>query len=631
MNGVRVFRQWVTKGCVLLLLLGWSCVVVSAERPNIVWITTEDNSPDWLRLYEPSGAPMPAVERLAEHGLTFEAAYANSPVCSAARSTLLLGCYGPRLSTHYHRAVKKAELPEQMKPYPLYFREAGYYTANCSKTDYNIVETVAIWDACSPRASYRNRKAGQPFFQVWSLHETHESRTHAKFDEKAAAAYVSKPEEMTVFPYHPDTALFRQSYAHYLDQHRETDKRIGAFIDQLAADELLEDTIVFFFGDHGGVLPRSKGYAYESGLRVPLVVSVPQKWQHLFPAPAGSRITGCVSFVDFAATAMKLAGLEPPAHMDGVPFLGAGVTLEAVNRRDTVIGYADRFDEKMDMVRTLRKGRYKYMRNYQPYYPDGVFNAYRYKQAIYREWFRLAEAGGLREPQRAFFERRAPEALYDLERDPHETVNLAQDPAYRTMLESMRLELRETLQAMPDLSFYPEAVLAREALANPVEFGENHREQIRALSELADLQCIDFQEAREGIADAVRSSCPWTRYWGWMVAAAFGGEAQVLVSEAKETLLNDSEPFVRLRALEFLAAFEPLTMVGPLSDMIRETACSLEQLTFLQTAAWLQLIEPAVRFEVEADDLQSGSVLMNTLLSSRLDYLKTAGRSASVP
>ena len=626
-----MYTRWsVVRSVLLLQLLGCSGVVGATERPNIVWITTEDNSPDWLRLYEPGGAPMPNVERLAEQGLTFEAAYANSPVCSAARSTLLLGCYGPRVSTHYHRALTKAALAEPLKPYPLYFREAGYYTANCSKTDYNIIESAAIWDESSNRASYRNREAGQPFFQVWSLHETHESRTHATFDKKADAAYVSKPEQMKVFPYHPDTALFRKLYAHYLDQHRETDRRIGGFLDQLVADGLMEETIVFIFGDHGGVLPRSKGYAYESGLRVPLVVSVPKKWQHLFPAPAGSRIQGCVSFVDFAATAMKLAGLEPPAHMDGTPFLGAGVTLEEVNRRDTVIGYADRFDEKMDMVRTLRKGRFKYIRNYQPYYPDGVFNAYRYKQACYREWFRLATAGELNEVQRAFFEQRAPEALYDLESDPHETVNLAQDPAYRAIAKSMRIELREALQAMPDLSFYPEAVLARKALADPVAFGEARRHQIRALSELADLQCIDFQAASGELANAIQSSCSMTRYWGWMGAAAFGSEAQAWVPEAKEALANDTDPLVRLRALEFLAQLEPLEMVVPLTEMIKQTTCSMEQLTFLQTAAWLQLIEPAVRFDVGEKDLRSGSKLMETLLSIRLDYLSTAGRSAAI-
>jgi arylsulfatase A-like enzyme len=573
---------------------------------------------------------MPNVERLAEKGLTFEAAYANSPVCSAARTTLLLGCYGPRVSTHYHRALTKAALAEPLKPYPLYFREAGYYTANCSKTDYNIVESAAIWDESSTRASYRNREAGQPFFQVWNLHETHESRTHATFDKKADAAYISKPEQMTVFPYHPDTELFRKLYAHYLDQHREADRQMGRFLDHLAADGLMDDTIVFVFGDHGGVLPRSKGYSYESGLRVPLVVSVPQNWQHLFPAPAGSRIQGCVSFVDFAATVMKLAGLEPPEHMDGTPFLGAGITLKEVNQRDTVIGYSDRFDEKMDMVRTLRKGRYKYIRNYQPYYPDGVFNAYRYKQACYREWFRLAEAGALNEVQRAFFERRAPEALYDLESNPHETVNLAQHPAYRAIAESMRVELREALQAMPDLSFYPEAVLAREALADPIAFGEAHRKQIRALSELADLQCIDFQEACGELAAAIQSSCPLTRYWGWMGAAAFGSKAQVWVPEAKEALANDTDPLVRLRALEFLAQLEPLEMVVPLTEMIKQTPCAMEQLTFLQTAAWLQLIEPVVRFDLGEEDLRSGSKLMETLLSIRLDYVSTAGRSAAV-
>jgi len=201
------------------------------------------------------------------------------------------------------------------------------------------------------------------------------------------------------------------------------DAAIGEFIKQLEADELMDDTFIFHYGDHGGVLPGSKGYAHNDGLQVAMVVYVPKNWQHLVPAKRGSRIDGFVEFVDLSATVLNLAGAEMPAGIDGRPFLGKGVVLGELNSRDTTIGYAERFDEKYDTFRFLRKGRYTYWRSYQPFNFDGLHNYYRYKQPAFREWRDLARAGKLSAAQSAFFEPRPPECLFDIEKDPHE-VNL---------------------------------------------------------------------------------------------------------------------------------------------------------------------------------------------------------------
>ncbi|MCA9067192.1 MAG: sulfatase-like hydrolase/transferase, partial [Planctomycetaceae bacterium] len=173
-------------------------------------------------------------------------------------------------------------------------------------------------------------------------------------------------------PYHPDTATFRYTYARYLDRIMDMDRQIGAVVDELTKDGLLEETFIFYFGDHGGVLPRGKGYAYESGLHVPLVVRIPDKWKQLVDATPGSRVNGFVSFIDFGPTVLNLAGVAVPEQMDGRPFLGQGVVGSEVEKRDEVFGYADRFDEKYDLVRTLRKGRFEYVRSFQPFNFDGL-------------------------------------------------------------------------------------------------------------------------------------------------------------------------------------------------------------------------------------------------------------------
>ena len=180
---------------------------------------------------------------------------------------------------------------------------------------------------------------------------------------------TTDPHQIPVQPCHPDTELFRYTNAYYRDLHLKVDGEIAAFLEQLETDGLMEDTIIFYYGDHGGVLPGSKGYINERGLQVPMVVYVPEKWQHLLPVEVGSRVDGFVQFIDLGPTVLNLAGVEIPAQVDGRPFLGKGVTRVELNSRDITFSYADRFDEKSDFVRAVRKGNLKYHRNYLPLQP----------------------------------------------------------------------------------------------------------------------------------------------------------------------------------------------------------------------------------------------------------------------
>jgi arylsulfatase A-like enzyme len=354
-----------------LLFINASCSPSEQSFPNIVWLTTEDNAPHHMKLYNEHGASMPTIEKLAKEGIVFDNAFSNAPVCSVARSTLITGCYAPRFFTQFHRRAQHVPLPHGLMPFPFYLRQAGYYTTNSHKQDYNFILPEGVWDESSKKATYKNRKPGQPFFHVQNHTLTHEGSMH--FNQKAIDNTADEDlENIKVFPYHPDTKTFRYSYQHFYNRHVLVDKQMGKFITNLERQGLMEDTIIFYFGDHGGVLPRSKGYAYESGLQVPLVVYVPEKWKHLFHRSKGSRVETFVEFVDLAPTVLSLAGISPPEGIDGTAVLGAYSEASKIEKKNTSLGYADRFDEKYDLVRTLRVGKYKYIRNYQPFNKDGI-------------------------------------------------------------------------------------------------------------------------------------------------------------------------------------------------------------------------------------------------------------------
>lgn len=557
----------------------------AAEKPNIVWIVSEDNSKHYLKLFDENGTETPNIARLAEHGIRFTRAFSNSPVCSVARTTLATGCYAPRIGAQFHRRSKLAELPDDLKLFPAYLREAGYYTTNNSKKDYNVVETPGTWDESSKNATWRDRPdESQPFFHMQSHTESHESSLH--FDEESYQNDKTDhdPSEVTLPPYFPDTPLFRYTYARYLDNIRKIDDIVGKTVAKLEEDGLLEDTFIFYFGDHGGVLPQGKGYLQESGLHVPLVVRIPENFRDRIDGEPGSRSDGFVGFIDFAPTVLTLAGLDVPEQMDGSAFLGDGVSMAEVAERDTAFGYADRFDEKYEMLRSLRIGNWKYIRSYQPYYPDGLHNNYRYKMLAYREWRDLYDEGKLEPVQAAFFEPKSAERLYDLLADPHEVNNLADDEEHQARLAELREALEEQLLSMPDLSFFPENVLYDEAMTNPVEFGRENRERIAEMMETADLMLQPFPEIHGQLERSLVDEDPMIRYWAATVCAAFGANATEVAGTAKN-LLDDDSPMVRVRAAEFLGLIGAIDPRSILIDVVNSTEHPVEQMITLNAAA----------------------------------------------
>ncbi|MEN8733904.1 MAG: sulfatase [Lentimonas sp.] len=590
------------------------------SRPNIVWLTSEDNSASWLRLYNENGVAMPTVEKLAENGLVFNHAFSCGTVCSVARSTIISGMYAPRTGTEYHRREKTVPMPEGTKMFPYYLRQAGYYTTNCYKEDYNFdpAEKEGVWDESSKKASYRKRQAGQPFFHVQNYKVTHESSLHFKNLKQSTDSALS---DAKLYAYHPDTKTFRYTYARYLDNHAKLDNQLGGFIKGLEEDGLMDDTFIFYYGDHGGVLPRGKGYAYNNGQQVPMVVYVPKNWQHLAPAVRGNRIDGFVEFVDLSATVLNLAGAGIPTGIDGEPFLGQGVEIGELNERDTAFGYADRFDEKYDLVRTLRKGDFIYMRSYQPFNFDGLHNDYRYKMLAYKEWREMYRAGELNAVQSQFFEPRSAETLYNVKNDPDEVNNLAGNPSYVNKLLEMRRLLQQQVKAMPDLSFIPEPVFLREGLTNPTAYGQEHKAMIADLVDIADLSLKPFPEVKQQIAKALNSPKRLERYWGLVTCSAFGDHAAPLFDKAKELAANDEDRLVRVRAAEFLGLTGGVDPRPVIVEVLKQVKDPVEATLILNSATLLESSKPGYDFdlsEFRSADWANGD---RNLPRQRLNYL----------
>jgi arylsulfatase A-like enzyme len=593
------------------------------ERPNFVWIVSEDNSKHYMKLFDPMGIATPHIATMAEHGIVFTRAFSNAPVCSVARSTLISSCFAPRTGTQFHRKSKTVPMPDGLKMFPVYLRDAGYYATNNAKEDYNYIKSQGTWDESSPSAHWRNRSPGQPFFHMESHPETHESRLH--FGPELVDGYspVTDPGEIRLFPEHPDTELFRFTAAYYRDKILSVDTIVGRVIRQLEEEGVLENTFVFYFSDHGGVLPGSKGYLYETGLHVPLVVRIPEKFQHLVHMDRGTRSETFVSFVDFGPTLLKLAGIGLPQGVDGSPFLGNAVANQSGSRQQVTFGYADRFDEKYDLVRSVRKGNLKYIRNYQPFNMDALQNNYRYRCLAFQQWREMYHAGGLNPVQSQFFEKREPEALYDLDKDPFETNNLANEPGYRESLLDMRRLLSDWVRGMPDLSFYPENMLYRDAFDHPTLFGQTHKGRIGDLIDIADLGLVSFDEAREGISKALHSGNVPDIYWGLIVCSIFGKEASPFYKSAFQ-LLEHPDLLVRTRAAEFLALTGVADPAPVITAALAATGDPREALLILNTLVLLK-DGAGYQFDLKELDLHPG-IVEDAEVGRRLEYL-APGRS----
>lgn len=536
-------------GCVTLLMS--ICFANAQSRPNIVWLTSEDNHKKFIHLYNPAGVKMTSLARLADQSIVFDNAFSNAPVCSVARSTLALGSYAPKHGTQNHRAFKPVDT--NLKSLYQILKNNGYYTVNDVKEDFNFVyQKSAQWSQLGRGVDWSKRQADQPFFYIKNTNLTHEQQMLFKASDIKDKPVPPLPSNFKLPAYLPDTQLMRYSYARYYQQHRLLDQHLNQVLDKLAADKLLDNTFIFYFSDHGGVLPGSKGYTREAGLEVTLLVYVPKNFKHLLnpsmQQKIGQRVSGFVSFVDFLPTMAELAGISLPQKTDGQAFLGQNVTLAELESRQTVIAYADRFGDKMDHIRTLRKGHLKYVRNFQPYRADGINQGYRYKQAALSEWRTLYRQGKLNPGQAEFFKAKPAEALYDLKADPDEINNLANSPKYQQSLLKMRKSLFKQLQQWPDLAFVPEYLLTKNA-DNWHEYGTQNSKQIKRAMSIAQLQLSDFKTAYPQLKQALAQGDYLSQFWALQTLLGFAEQGHKISQFIPLNELSTNSPDTLLNAL----------------------------------------------------------------------------------
>ena len=449
----------------------------AAEKPNILWITSEDNGPE-LGCYGDSYADTPNIDSLAEKSLRYHRCWSNAPVCAPARTTIISGMYATSLGGHHMRSG--VTLPDNFSTYPNVLRKAGYYCTNNSKKDYNFASEDGGWDDSGRKAHWRDRPNGTtPFFAVFNFTVSHESKIRTRPHQ-----LKHDPAKAPLPAYHPDTPEVRLDWAQYYDKMTEMDQQVGDLLAQLKVDGLNDSTIIFYYGDHGSGMPRSKRWPFDSGLRVPLLLHVPGKFRHLAPpdyAP-GKVSDRLVSFVDLGPTAIGLTGTKPPANMQGIPFAGAHIG----PKKNYLFGYRGRMDERVDMVRTCTDGRFVYMRHFYPDRPYLKHVDYMFQTPTTRVWNEMYRAGELNAAQAKFWQNKPVEELFDLQNDPDEISNLADSPAHREKTAELRNTLQTWMRETLDLGLLPEAEMHRLAGSqSPREYALRHKELFARLSDIA--------------------------------------------------------------------------------------------------------------------------------------------------
>jgi uncharacterized sulfatase len=572
----------------------------AADRPNVLWVTSEDNGPH-LGCYGEPLAVTPHLDALAARGLRYTRANSTAPVCAPARTTVITGLYPPSAGAEHMRS--EVPLPPGFRLFPEFLREAGYYCTNNSKEDYNVKAPGRAWDESSGKAHWKNRAAGQPFFAVFNATISHESQIRNAIDERDR---IHDPAKVRVPAYHPDTPETRRDWAQYHDRITMMDAQCGERLAELEQAGLAEDTIVFYWGDHGSGMPRNKRWPYNSGLNVPLIVSFPEKWRHLAPRDyaVGGASARRVSFADLAPTMLSLAGIVPPAWMQGLAFAGPHETAAPEHS----FGFRGRMDERFDCVRSVIGERYVYLRHYMPHRIYGQYIDYMFQTPTTRVWQVQFRAGTLNEAQSRFWRPKPAEELYDLQTDPDEVRNLADSPEHAAVLASMRRALRDHLGRTRDLGFLPEQeVHARAAAAGvtPYEMGHDPArydfDTILAAAELAT-------DPRDGDVPAVLallgSPDSAVRYWGSLGILARGAPAVTAGADRLRQALADAAPMVRITAAEALGRFGSGDDVARALEVLVVAADPAGD-TFAALAAWNALDELDERARPVAERLRA--------------------------
>jgi len=515
------------------------------EVPNVLWLVSEDNSP-LLGCYGNDFATTPNLDQLASEGFLYSHAYANAPVCAPARNTIITGVYASSNGNEHMRS--NYPLSDEIRAFPEYLQKAGYYCTNNSKTDYNTssIDVKEIWNENSSRAHYKNRDPGQPFFAIFNSSITHEGSIHDSLPDEQLR---HNPDAVSIPPYHPSTEAIKHDWAQYYDKVEDMDKWVGEKLQELEDLGLADNTIVFYYGDHGGVLPRSKRFVYETGTRVPFIIRIPEKYKHFFPArSSGSTVNRLISFVDLAPTLLSIAGIKIPDFMQGDAFLGSQKTDDP----EYVHMFRGRMDERYDMSRAVRDRKYRYIRNYMPHRIYGQHLEYLWRAPSMQSWEETCLNGDCDSIQNAFWNSKPPEELYDTENDPWEVNNLANDPAYSEVLDRMRIANLDKLLKIKDAGFIPEADRnSRIGDKSGYDYMRSDKVNLESLIEAAEISSMGDPSHLKKMIDFLKEDDSAIRYWG-VTGILILGDRVVLANEELISLLDDTSADVVATAAEAL-------------------------------------------------------------------------------
>ena len=513
------------------------------RKPNVLWITSEDNSIEWVSCYGSKNAKTPHLDQLAKEGFRYLYCFDNGAVCAPTRSSWITGMHSISNGTQPMRSG--FEIPASIRFYNELLQKAGYFTSNCSKTDYNLRgpngrNPKEFWNYSGGdyAGTWKKRKVGQPFFTVFNIGHSHESRAFGGLSKES-----KNPAKMILAPYHPDIPEMRETYAKYGGAVENMDRTVGEAVAKLKQDKLYENTIIVYNSDHGGVLARSKRFLYSSGIHCPLIVRIPEKWKHLYPSgkKPGSTIDRIVSFIDMPKTWLSLAGAEMTDNFQGRIFLGPDTEPEAKHH----FSWRERADERFDNVRVMRDEQFAYHKNYAPFAPNGQYLAYMHNMKATGAWERHHQAGKTNAVTGRFFEPRPSEEFYDNFKDFHNVDNQIDDPLHQTKIKELKKELRRQQLKYFDSGLIPEDMrnrMIKEKKTTVYAFVRDPKlYPLAKYLDYADLALSRNKENVKTLTQGLKDTDPAIRYWSVVGLLLLEKEAKPAISALKKVLGDQDE------------------------------------------------------------------------------------------
>ena len=512
-------------------------------KPNILWITSEDNSIEWISCYGSKNAKTPNIDQLAKEGFRYLYCFDNGAVCAPTRSSWITGMHSISNGTQPMRSG--FEIPATISFYNELLQKAGYFTSNCSKTDYNLRAPSGrnpkdFWNYSGKEyaGTWKLREKGQPFFTVYNIGESHESRAFGDHKDESI-----DPEKMILAPYHPDLPEMRNTYAKYASAISKMDSLVGQAIENLKQDGLYENTIIVYNSDHGGVLARSKRFLYSSGIHCPLIVRIPEKMKALYPKgkTPGSTMDRIVSFIDMPKTWVSLTGAEMTDNFQGRIFLGPNTEPESQYH----FSWRERADERFDNVRVMRDKQFAYHKNYAPFAPNGQYLAYMHNMKATGAWERHHLAGKTNAVTGRFFEPRPSEEFYDNFKDFHNIDNQIDDPLHQTKIKELKKELRRQQLKYFDSGLMPEEMRNRIIKEkNTTVYAFVRDPKLYPLAQYLDYSDLALTRKKKNLKTFIKGLAdedPVKRYWSVIGLLLLEKQAKPAIPELKKVLGDRDE------------------------------------------------------------------------------------------